>query len=286
MGKTSPQPAHSRASALSPLSLCTPPERPQQHRYRCAARGWPPGSSTGDELPVLRISHLLIDGLGPVQGDGSGWPWTRIVPAPAAFSSKSAGARTPSSAGDVRRAKGAARSLRHTPSTSPTTRSKPCASRYHRAHERGVNEQLGRAGDLRSPDSLSPGSWARADERSPFGPGQPGDPPSISRAIDRSAPGARRQDGDRLVLGARPDTCGVRQRRPARQVLEGVPGTNQVAPSPQRRGLIKARSPPNAVRPGDVTGLALRPEKLSLFDKASGRVLRSALHRQAGVAHG
>jgi len=37
------------------------------------------------------------------------------------------------------------------------------------------------------------------------------------------------------------------------------------------------------VRAGETVGLAFRPEKLSVFDKKSGRAIRSALH---GAAHG
>ena len=38
------------------------------------------------------------------------------------------------------------------------------------------------------------------------------------------------------------------------------------------------------VRPGEGTGLSFRPGHLSLFDKASGRALRTALHD--GGVHG
>ena len=45
---------------------------------------------------------------------------------------------------------------------------------------------------------------------------------------------------------------------------------------------LKARVPSDvAVRPGDLVGLALRPEKLPLFEEASGRALRTALHEGA-----
>jgi hypothetical protein len=46
-----------------------------------------------------------------------------------------------------------------------------------------------------------------------------------------------------------------------------------------QRCRIKARSRRTcACFPGDRTGLKLRPGHLSLFDKASGRALRTALH--------
>jgi multiple sugar transport system ATP-binding protein len=50
-------------------------------------------------------------------------------------------------------------------------------------------------------------------------------------------------------------------------------------------GQIKARLPSaNTVRVGEQVGLALRPDRLSLFDAASGQALSSALY--AGGRHG
>ena len=40
------------------------------------------------------------------------------------------------------------------------------------------------------------------------------------------------------------------------------------------------------VRPGDTTGLTFRSDKLSVFSKASGRALRSALHEGQGRSGG
>jgi len=63
-------------------------------------------------------------------------------------------------------------------------------------------------------------------------------------------------------------------------------GTNQIVTLATAQGtLVKARVPSEMrVRPGETTGLEFRSEKLSLFQRASGRVLRSALHER--VAHG
>ena len=48
---------------------------------------------------------------------------------------------------------------------------------------------------------------------------------------------------------------------------------------------MRARIPANVkVRIGERIGLAFRPEKLSLFDKASGRAISTALTK--GAAHG
>ena len=63
-------------------------------------------------------------------------------------------------------------------------------------------------------------------------------------------------------------------------------GTTQIITLATAAGArVKARiSADLMVRPGETTGLTFRPQKLSLFDQASGRVLRSALHDEA--AHG
>jgi multiple sugar transport system ATP-binding protein len=60
-------------------------------------------------------------------------------------------------------------------------------------------------------------------------------------------------------------------------------GTTQIVTVTTVQGAtLKARvSSEVAVRPGDHTGLTFRPEKLSVFEKGSGRVLRSALHQEA-----
>jgi multiple sugar transport system ATP-binding protein len=48
---------------------------------------------------------------------------------------------------------------------------------------------------------------------------------------------------------------------------------------------VKARLPSETlVRLGEPVGLTFRPEKLSIFDRQSGRVLRSVLHE--GTTHG
>jgi multiple sugar transport system ATP-binding protein len=57
-------------------------------------------------------------------------------------------------------------------------------------------------------------------------------------------------------------------------------GTNQIVTLTTSQGtLVKARVTSDLkVQPGETTGLDFRPEKLSVFQAASGRVLRSALH--------
>jgi multiple sugar transport system ATP-binding protein len=61
-------------------------------------------------------------------------------------------------------------------------------------------------------------------------------------------------------------------------------GTTQIVTVTTAGGQIKARLPSgNTVGVGETVGLALRPDKLSLFDATSGRALSSALY---GGHHG
>ena len=91
-----------------------------------------------------------------------------------------------------------------------------------------------------------------------------------------------------LVLGARPEQVRLSDASPLRaSVLETeYLGTNQVVTLTTAGGAqLKARiSSEIPVRPGDQTGLVFKADKLSVFDQASGRVLRSVLHQ--GVTHG
>jgi multiple sugar transport system ATP-binding protein len=91
-----------------------------------------------------------------------------------------------------------------------------------------------------------------------------------------------------LVLGARPEhvRLSADSRLRASVVDTDYLGTNQIVTLTTASGArVKARIPSDvALRPGENTGLVFRPEKLSVFDKASGRALRSVLHER--VAHG
>ena len=56
-------------------------------------------------------------------------------------------------------------------------------------------------------------------------------------------------------------------------------GTTQIVTVETAHGRVKARLPSGtAVRVGEQVGLALRPDRLSLFDAQSGQALSSALH--------
>jgi multiple sugar transport system ATP-binding protein len=62
-------------------------------------------------------------------------------------------------------------------------------------------------------------------------------------------------------------------------------GTTQIVTVEIERGRIKARLPARMpVRPGETVGLDFRPERLAVFDAATGRATRSALYE--GEGHG
>ena len=67
-------------------------------------------------------------------------------------------------------------------------------------------------------------------------------------------------------------------------------GTTQIVTVTTAHGLAKARLPANLkVSVGDRVGLEFRPDRISVFDAASGRAIRTALHDHAPameLAHG
>ncbi len=55
-------------------------------------------------------------------------------------------------------------------------------------------------------------------------------------------------------------------------------GTTQIVTLSTAHGTVRARLPASVpLRRGERTGLAFRPERLSLFDKASGRAVRTGM---------
>jgi len=88
-----------------------------------------------------------------------------------------------------------------------------------------------------------------------------------------------------LLLGARPEHVQLSASSPLRASVIDAEylGTTQIVTVTTAQGTtLKARvSSEVAVRPGEHTGLVLQPKKLSLFEKKSGRALRSALHDEA-----
>ncbi len=93
------------------------------------------------------------------------------------------------------------------------------------------------------------------------------------------------QSEGELALGVRPEHIRLDDASPFRGAVFGAEylGTTQIVTLDTAYGQVKARLPAERnVRPGETVGLAFRSERLSLFDKASGRALRSALHGEAG----
>jgi multiple sugar transport system ATP-binding protein len=91
----------------------------------------------------------------------------------------------------------------------------------------------------------------------------------------------------RFALGVRPENVSFIDSSQLRGRVIGAEylGTTQIVTVTTANGQIKARLPSaNTVRVGEQVGLALRPDRLSLFDASSGQALSSALH--AGGRHG
>jgi multiple sugar transport system ATP-binding protein len=91
------------------------------------------------------------------------------------------------------------------------------------------------------------------------------------------------------VLGARPEHLRLADDGAIRGVVYGSEylGTTQIVTIDTPHGQARARLPADLqVHAGEQVGLNLRPDRLSIFDKASGRALRTALHANAGGANG
>jgi multiple sugar transport system ATP-binding protein len=85
----------------------------------------------------------------------------------------------------------------------------------------------------------------------------------------------------KFALGVRPENVSFADSSPLRGRVIGAEylGTTQIVTVETSHGRVKARLPSGtAVRVGEQVGLALRPDRLSLFDAISGQVLSSALH--------
>jgi multiple sugar transport system ATP-binding protein len=84
-----------------------------------------------------------------------------------------------------------------------------------------------------------------------------------------------------LVLGARPEHIRFDDESAYRGEIFGAEylGTMQIVTVMTAQGRIKVKVPASvAVKAGEQVGLAFLGDRLSLFDKGSGRALRSALH--------
>jgi multiple sugar transport system ATP-binding protein len=105
---------------------------------------------------------------------------------------------------------------------------------------------------------------------------------------DVAIPAAREalQETD-LVLGVRPEHVRFTDLGAVRGEVYGSEylGTTQIVTVTTRYGALKARSPASvSFQTGQHVGLDFRPDTLSIFDKTSGRAIRTALHD--GGAHG
>jgi multiple sugar transport system ATP-binding protein len=90
-----------------------------------------------------------------------------------------------------------------------------------------------------------------------------------------------------LVLGVRPEQVQFADHGALRGCVFGVEylGTTQIVTVTTAQGMLRARVAADLqLHIGEQLGLAFRPEKLSLFDKASGRAISTALTE--GAAHG
>ena len=88
-----------------------------------------------------------------------------------------------------------------------------------------------------------------------------------------------------LVLGVRPEHVRFTDRGMVRGEVYGAEylGTTQIVTVTTRYGALKARAPASvSFRTGESVGLDFRPDTLSIFDKASGRAIRTALHEGGG----
>jgi multiple sugar transport system ATP-binding protein len=91
----------------------------------------------------------------------------------------------------------------------------------------------------------------------------------------------------KFALGVRPENVSFADDSPLRGRVIGAEylGTTQIVTVVTASGQIKARLPSSqAVRVDEMVGLSLRPDRLSLFDTASGQALASALYM--GGHHG
>jgi multiple sugar transport system ATP-binding protein len=91
----------------------------------------------------------------------------------------------------------------------------------------------------------------------------------------------------KFALGVRPENVSFADASRLRGRVIGAEylGTTQIVTVTTGSGQIKARLPSGkSVHVGESVGLALRPDRLSLFDAVSGQALPSALY--AGGQHG
>ncbi|WP_348527008.1 ABC transporter ATP-binding protein, partial [Mesorhizobium sp.] len=93
-----------------------------------------------------------------------------------------------------------------------------------------------------------------------------------------------------MALGIRPEHIRFDDGSKLRGAIYGTEylGTTQIVAVETADGIIKARVPAGIhLSPGEQVGLTLSSARLSLFEKGSGRAVRTAMHDQAAEArHG
>ena len=97
----------------------------------------------------------------------------------------------------------------------------------------------------------------------------------------------QKESPESLVLGVRPEYISFFDSAPIRGRVFGAEylGTTQIVTVDIEQGQIKARLPSRLpVRPGETVGLSFKSESLMLFDRGTGRAIKSALHD--GERHG
>jgi multiple sugar transport system ATP-binding protein len=90
-----------------------------------------------------------------------------------------------------------------------------------------------------------------------------------------------------MALGVRPEHIRFDDSSKLRGSVYGAEylGTTQIVAVETADGIVKARVPAELqVRAGETVGLALNAQRLSLFEQASGRAIRTGIHD--GVRHG
>jgi multiple sugar transport system ATP-binding protein len=93
--------------------------------------------------------------------------------------------------------------------------------------------------------------------------------------------------GPKLVLGLRPEHVTLDDAAPYRARIEAVEylGTTQIVTMSSPHGVVRSRRPASEVyRVGDLAGLRLDARRITIFDAATGRAVRTAAN--AGVHHG
>jgi multiple sugar transport system ATP-binding protein len=88
-----------------------------------------------------------------------------------------------------------------------------------------------------------------------------------------------------LALGVRPEHIRFDDGSRLRGTVFGTEylGTTQIVTVNTEHGQVKARLPADiGASPGETVGLSLRSERLAIFDKASGRAIKTALSQGAG----